>query len=74
MSDTVSKPLSVHDAGLVPCAESGISTLAGVRPLSRVVGADHHHAGELALRAGRRLQRDAREAADLAQRALEAPT
>ena len=36
-----------------------------------VVGADHHQPGELALRAGVRLQRDRREAGDLAERRFE---
>ena len=36
-----------------------------------VVRADHHQAGELALRAGVRLQRDGREAGDLAERRFE---
>ena len=36
-----------------------------------VIGADHHQAGELALRAGVRLQRHRGEAGDLAERRLE---
>ena len=36
-----------------------------------VVGAGEQHAGELAVRAGGRLQRDVRQAGDLAQRALQ---
>ncbi len=38
-----------------------------------VVGAREQHAGQLALGAGRGVQRDVREAGDLGQRALELP-
>jgi len=40
-------------------------------PAPGVIGVDHQHAGELALCAGRRLQRDGRKAADLCQHALQ---
>ena len=58
-------------AGLVPCAESGISTLRRGLPLRFVPGADQQDAGELAMRAGRRLQRDRIHAGDVDQAALQ---
>ena len=54
------QPHIVAVAGLVPCAASG--TMISVRarsPRALVIGADHRDAGELALRAGHRRQRDA---------------
>jgi hypothetical protein len=55
-------------AGLVPCAESGtrILTALGVAAV-QVVLAHDQHAGQLAVRAGRGLQGDGSEAADLGQ-------
>ena len=52
---------------------SGVSTLWRVLAAVLVVGARQQHAGELAVRAGARLQRDVRQAGDLGQRALEVP-
>ena len=59
-------------AGLVPCADAGMSTTSRCpSPRSLVIGADHQQAGELALRARVRLQRHRRKAGDLAQRRFE---
>ena len=61
-------------AGLVPCADAGISTTSRCRLAAiAVVRADHHQAGELALRAGVRLQRHGRKAGDLAERRSSSP-
>ena len=57
-------PAIVVEAGLVPCAESGISIVSrSAFAAVVVVGAHHQHAGELALGAGRRLQAHAGKAA-----------
>ena len=67
-SSTTCSPPSAVEAGLVPWAESGISILVRLRVAAvAVVGADDQDAGELAVRAGGRLQADAGEAADLLQ-------
>ena len=56
-------------AGLVPCAEAGISTTSRCACPSRVVmRANDLEAGELALRAGVRLQRHGGKAGDRAER------
>ena len=60
-------------AGLVPCAVSGVSTFVRVLAAVLVVGARQQDAGQLAVRAGARLQRDVRQAGDLGQRALQLP-
>ena len=62
---TTSQPHMVAVAGLVPWAASG--TMIWVRPVvapGEVIGADHGHAGELALGAGHRRQRHAAHARD----------
>ncbi len=60
-------------AGLVPCADEGISTTSRWwSPAVAMPGADDHQAGELALGARVRLQPHGREAGDVAQRGLEA--
>ena len=59
-------------AGLVPCAEAGMSTTSRwPSPRVAVPGADHQQAGQLALRAGVGLQRDGGKAGDLGQRRFE---
>ena len=69
---TTRMPAMAALAGLVPCAEAGISTTLRPRLSAIVViRANHHQPGELALRARVRLQRDLREAGDLAERRLE---
>ena len=69
---TTRMPAMTALAGFVPCADAGISTTSRSRIAAiAVVGANHHQAGELALRAGVRLQRDGGEPGDLAERALE---
>ena len=70
---TTSSPAIVTVAGLVPCAVSGVSTLRRRLAAVLVVGARQQHAGQLAVRAGGGLQRDVRQAGDLAQRALQVP-
>ena len=57
----------------MPCAVSGVSTLCRVLAAVLVVGARQQQAGQLAVRAGARLERDVRQARDLGQRALEVP-
>ena len=48
-------------AGFVPCDESGTMTSSPLDVAARlVVGADEQDAGQLAVRAGRRLERDRR--------------
>ena len=65
----VRKPAIVAVAGFVPCAESGTSTSGALVVAARaVVGADHQDAGQLAVGAGRRLERDRVHAADLGER------
>ena len=54
-------------AGLVPCAVSGVSTLWRCSPRGLVVGTGEQEAGQLALRAGRRLERHVRQPGDLAR-------
>ena len=57
----------------MPWAVSGVSTLVrGLAPVG-VVGAGQQQAGELAVGAGRGLEADVRQAADLAQRLLQQP-
>ena len=51
----------------------GREDLRAVLAAVLVVGAGEQHAGELAVRAGARLQRDVRQAGDLAERLLELP-
>ena len=66
------KPAIVAVAGLVPCDESGTSTSVALVVAARaVVGADHQDPGQLAVGAGRRLERDRVHAADLGQHRLE---
>jgi hypothetical protein len=69
---TTVRPAMTALAGLVPCADAGMSTT--VRPSSprlRVPRADDEQAGQLALRAGVRLQRHRGEPCDLAERRLQ---
>ena len=54
----------------MPWAVSGMSTTLRLAAAVFVVGAHEQQAGELAVGAGRRLQRGAREAGDLGQPAL----
>ena len=69
---TVRKPAIVAVAGLVPCDESGTRTsVRSWSPRDAVVGADHQDAGQLAVGAGGRLERDRGHAADLGQHRLE---
>ena len=71
---TVLKPAIEAVAGFVPCAESGTRT--SVRSdvaAAAVVGPDHEDAGQLALGAGRGLERHGLHAADLRQRPLQLP-
>ena len=71
---TVRKPAMEAVAGLVPCDESGTMTSSrACVAAAGVPGADDEDAGQLAVRAGRRLQRDGREAADLAELPLQPP-
>ena len=69
---TTRMPAMTALAGLVPCAEAGISTTSrcGVTAIAGGTRGSPS-AGELALRAGVGLQRDGREPGDLAQHALE---
>ena len=63
---TTRMPAMTALAGLVPCADAGMSTTSRCRVAAiAMVGADHHQPGELALRAGVRLQRHGGEAGDL---------
>ena len=55
----------------MPWAVSGMSTMCGVVAAVVVVGAHEQQAGELAVGAGRRLQRRAVEAGDLGQPAAQ---
>ena len=66
-------PASAALAGLVPCALAGISTVRARVAAVAVIGADHLHAGELAVRAGGGLQRDRVHAADLGEHVLQLP-
>ena len=68
---TVSKPAIRALAGLVPWALSGVSTLVRFSPRVAKVGGGDHQRGQFAVRAGGRLQRDGRQAADLAQELLQ---
>ena len=66
------QPHIVAVAGLVPCAASGTMISRAREVAARlVVGADHRHAGELALRARHRRQRHARHAGDFLQHFLQ---
>ena len=58
-------------AGFVPWAVSGMMMRLGSRPCGQVGGADDEQAGELAVGAGRRLQRGGVQAGDLGEPALE---
>ena len=58
-------------AGLVPCAESGISSFLRGWPLRLEQRADHQDAGELAVRARGRLQRDRVHAGDFGEHLFE---
>ena len=60
-------------AGFVPWAVSGVEHLVAGLAAVLVVGAREQHARELAVRAGRGLQRDVGQARDLRQRALQVP-
>ena len=63
---TVSNPASAADAGFVPCAESGTSTLLAVRlPLVAEVRGGDEERGEFALRPGGRLERHRGQARNL---------
>ena len=68
---TTRYPDSVTLAGLVPCAESGMTIVGPRLPPLGVERAHDEQARQLARRAGRRLQRGAVHAGDLAQRALQ---
>ena len=70
---TTDMPASAALAGLVPCADCGISATVALRCRRATAwyALDHQQAGELALRAGVRLQRHGREAGDLGQRRFE---
>ena len=57
----------------MPCEVSGASTLVRVFAAVGVEGAGQQQAGELAVGAGRGLQADVRQAADLGQRLLQQP-
>ena len=69
---TTCMPAITALAGLVPCADAGMSTTSRCAVAAdAVIGANDEQPGELALRAGVRLQRDGGEAGDLAERRLE---
>ena len=69
---TTFMPAITADAALVPCADDGIrQTLRAVVAVGAVVAADRQQPGELALRAGVRLDRDPVVAGHLGQPALE---
>ena len=64
-----------EEAGLVPCAESGMSILTRlVSPRSLVVGAHDQHTGQFAVRAGSRLQGHGGKAGDFLQPFLQRDT
>ena len=66
------QPHIVAVAGFVPCAASGTMISLRCEVAARVViGADHRHAGELALRAGHRRERHALHAGDFLQHLLQ---
>ena len=72
LTTTTRIPAITAEAALVPCAEDGIrQTSRASSPLAAVVAADRQQPGELALRAGVRLDRDPVVAGDLGQPALE---
>jgi hypothetical protein len=58
-------------AGLVPCAESGMRIFLRGLPCDSCHARDQQDAGELAVRAGGRLQRDRVHAGDFEQAALQ---
>ena len=71
---TVVKPAIEAVAGFVPCERVGDEDLVALGVAARpVVGADHQDAGQLALRAGRRLERDGAHAEISASDPLELP-
>ena len=73
LTTTTRSPASTALAALVPCADSGIrQTSRSGSCRGPVVGADGQQAGQFALRAGVRLQRDRVVAGDLGQRPLQA--
>ena len=66
------RPARTADAALVPCADSGIRQTVRSGSLPRpVIVPDRQQPGQLALRAGVRLQRDRVVAGDLDQRVLQ---
>ena len=62
-----------HRRGVGAVGGVGREDLGAVLAAVLVVGAGQQHAGELAVRAGARLEADVREAGDLAERLLELP-